>query len=687
MSWLFSMSQQAQRPQRAFYERVWQRKSLVAFDAVWPTLSVPARKRYVEELRGPQKADARPVFFPASKFSAPLIEEWSKAGLVEIDKSGSKEKIFVPPAARGFSARVHALKRYELLSDESSSQLPEYAVHACEKYELAQVMHKIVAQSFDGEEFDHVDPLETFVYCSGWPNWVCAYLKDPLGAEILKVLDAEDGWLPLNLLPSRLPNANPDALRASVDQLVNHLALVEDLDDAFNIIVGYARPVQQSRNKKKEATTPPVPVTPKHIGPVEGEASSDLRAVLLELTVEPARVKQNGEPYRKDEERLEGAMPPLPSWYNPEHSGISVRLRNALRYARDCSFTEIVGEEEKLQVSKQGQHWLASNLPEQVAKLCNFYRTPPESVYRGSWDTFYLGSGIVVVPSDKGHAGHVRYRRDLDYAPLRRELQKWFLQLPLDEFFRLEEVVTRMIANGNNPLYLGRDRKSVRIYDAGDACIPLEDVETKLAGRLLRELILTRLAPLGAIQLGLDAEGKLLVARRALLGVYFGEKPKENMAPPTARVTRVLVQPDFTVMLIGLNPAAAADLLAFAERHSGHASAESMTLKLTKESVIRGIGAGLTQETIVARLVKHATIPPPANVLTQVKSWCGVTRVVTTELKQLIRCPDEETAQRVLAAVGRKGERIAPTIVGLAHGELNTAMKKKLKDQGLLFGK
>ena len=61
-----------------------------------------------------------------------------------------------------------------------------------------------------------------------------------------------------------------------------------------------------------------------------------------------------------------------------------------------------------------------------------------------------------------------------------------------------------------------------------------------------------RLVPLGCVQTARDADGNLLLARLARLDVYFG-KAEVAEAPPRVEETRVVVQPDFSVIVIGLN--------------------------------------------------------------------------------------------------------------------------------------
>ena len=100
---------------------------------------------------------------------------------------------------------------------------------------------------------------------------------------------------------------------------------------------------------------------------------------------------------------------------------------------------------------------------------------------------------------------------------------------------------------------------------------------------MLRDLIRKRLIPLGCVQAAIDADGNLCVARHRMFDLYFGrEVAATELAGQAPRRLRVVVQPDFSIIIIGLNPAPAAELLPFCEREKrgGHGA---LTLRLTRD--------------------------------------------------------------------------------------------------------
>ena len=110
------------------------------------------------------------------------------------------------------------------------------------------------------------------------------------------------------------------------------------------------------------------------------------------------------------------------------------------------------------------------------------------------------------------------------------------------------------------------------------------------------------------------------------------------------------MQPDFSVIVIGLNPTAAAELAPFCVRAAPVGSPGAVLLKITRESVIRAVGNGLEPDEIVDRLRRHASHEVPANVLHEVRDWSRWVRRVVARTLEVLQCPDVEAADRVLGA-------------------------------------
>ena len=93
-----------------------------------------------------------------------------------------------------------------------------------------------------------------------------------------------------------------------------------------------------------------------------------------------------------------------------------------------------------------------------------------------------------------------------------------------------------------------------------------------------------RLIPLGCVRAAIDDEDKLCIARDPRLDMYFGRKVAlADLAPPPEAAGRVVVQPDFSVIVMGLNPASVAELTPFCERKTKTGSHGATVLKITRE--------------------------------------------------------------------------------------------------------
>ena len=150
---------------------------------------------------------------------------------------------------------------------------------------------------------------------------------------------------------------------------------------------------------------------------------------------------------------------------------------------------------------------------------------------------------------------------------------------------------------------------------------PLEELLEEAGRSLIESFVRRRLIPLGCVRTAIDAEGKVCIARERRLDAYFGrEVPAAELAPAADEAARVVVQPDFSVIVIGLNPTAAAELAPFCERATGGGGRGAMILKITRESVVRAVGHGLKPAEIADRLRRHASNEVPANVLREVRT-------------------------------------------------------------------
>jgi hypothetical protein len=186
------------------------------------------------------------------------------------------------------------------------------------------------------------------------------------------------------------------------------------------------------------------------------------------------------------------------------------------------------------------------------------------------------------------------------------------------------------------------------------------------------------------MQGGLDEEDELLVARTPYTALYFD--PEATVPTPTTEAraaTRVVVQPDFTVLVFGLDAAPAAELALFAERDRSSLTPGSFTFRLTKESVTRAIRRGQSIEQMIGCLRTRSTLPVPANVEKQIQSWGSQIHRVERRTMSVYQCQSSEAADKVLSLLGKKAVRLGPNMVGTPMAKLTTAQITKMTAAGI----
>ena len=221
------------------------------------------------------------------------------------------------------------------------------------------------------------------------------------------------------------------------------------------------------------------------------------------------------------------------------------------------------------------------------------------------------------------------------------------------EFSRyVESLKSHLAFMENNPLYIGHAPDQVAVFRSGQRVPRLEE-ELEAAGkRLLDRFVIRRLIPLGCVRAAIDDEGRLCIAREPRLEVYFGRKVDfADLAPPSEAAGRVVVQPDFSVIVIGLNPASVAELTPFCERTNKTGGQGATVLKITRDAVVKAVGLGMKPADMVARLARHAHNDVPANVLQEINEWANWVRHVVPSKLSVLRCGDPNTADRVMSVL------------------------------------
>ena len=705
------------RGDRDVFEKAYRRKALAPWDAKWHGLSVEARRVFLENVKGPFKklsALAAAPGVPLKNFPAAALNELTAAGFVKVQVAKSSvmvDQVIALDSVFDFAARVRALRRFHLLDADLPSELTAYVEFAFEEDQLFDIVGDVLYKMGIDELETFDETLVHFVTKQRWPGFVVRALDHPLAKRIVEVLRTAEGPISLAELPTRLNGFRPDLIRASLEKLIAHLVVFEDLDpETQDLRVGFLPEVLKGMIRAGlSRERPPLVVVehPKELGPDGGVIVNDVRAVLLEVASEPPRLKQDNSLFAKEMERFKTLMNPLPAWLTkPLKWTDEARLNQAFRWAGSLELVRHVteGKEIRLELNAGGKKWLSATLDDQNAAFFDFLTALPKRneplttklrwIYGGaaSHDDFeagdirFLGQSVTVLKIEKGKRNNYFWdAKAEDYMALRKALDGALSAMEPGVFYRVDSVEEHISHGKHNPLNRGLNPEQVSAY-WGDRLIVAEEALREDAGRLLIDQFLAlRLMPLGCVRTGIDEQGHLVVAREPRCEAYFGRKVKPSAAAAAASAAKVVVQPDFSVIVIGLNPAPAAELAPFCERKSQGGGQGAMILKITRDSVVKAVSQGLKPEEIVARLQRHASNEVPANVLKEVREWSQWVRQVTAATLNVLRCPDRATADRVMGALKRQAERVGDTIVAVDPKSLTSAERAKLRTQGIII--
>ncbi len=682
MRWMFQKQKQQHQP-IAFHDQGWKRAEMAAWDDLWAGLSVMARTAFLD-VQPPVRKGANP---PSIVLPSPVRETLLGAGLVE---EADGRRVRLASTAIGFSLRLHTLAQCRLL-DPATTDLRPYARIAYLSHQMGVAFEQVLTKNVGPMPGFYTDEyLSQYVPRRFWPDWVATFLDDIIATQIVKCLDEEGGPIPLASLASRLPKRRPDKVRAALDALVNYLAVVEGLDPTTNaLLIGFIPGVRAARAQ----STKPMPhpklterPAPAEVGPEGGLLILDLRAVLLELAGGPGRVRQDHGLYAKEQDRFLATMLVAPGWSLDEPKDRVQRLTAVVRLIQNRGFVDPIDDREKemlLRLSKGGRTWLSGGIGVQYDQLYKLYRVIRKEYGTSSADQEFLGTSFV--PRKKGNRQKSQWiLEDDDRQTIRDAVHRAFARLPEGKYVRLDDFVEFVARGPDNPLLLGTSDASKVEVRFGNRLIPPVAELYEDCGRRLVQDVTRQLVRFGCLRQGREEGGQVVLCRLPWLDVYFDKAKPPPDAPTSA--TRTIVQPDFSVIVIGIAPAAAADLALFCNRVQGQPGQGAITFQITRESVWRARSTGLTEADLLARLEKHASTPVPPNVKTQIRAWSGQVSNVSTRPGRLFRCPDAATADRVKTLLGKEAERIGTTMV-FWHSTKNLppALRNKFRDQGVFL--
>ncbi|MBZ5618389.1 MAG: helicase-associated domain-containing protein [Acidobacteriia bacterium] len=487
---------------------------------------------------------------------------------------------------------------------------------------------------------------------------------------IVQWLMAHGGHVALRDLPALAsdPEVLSAALHAGLRYALLFAALAPDTMDALiGVWPGITAHVAL-------ADVPP----PRNVAPTKTFAPcflvEDMTALLVACGTEPLRLRANdSQLFAKTVRELAATLHPLPKWVE-EDFGMEpeTRLHTTVSYVRTFGLVEEKGHPpEHMAVSARGREWLGLPMGDRLRVLMDgvLDRKQTVAAFRD-----FEGAQI-------GSAGSWLYVSTTMKPPpdIPAAIMQPFRSLQGDGFFPLEEIVA--FSRTANPLLeiFRKDKAAYFAIDSRYLNYPDTEQLQKLWSDTVRHFVRVRLLPLGGVRVGRGKEGLSIALTPA--GRYFLGQANHWQWSATAD-SQVIVQPNFEVTFLGESPAAEAEMGRFAERRGRQMGA---LFQITKKSIFAAAAAGMTAQAVLEILERVCTREVPGNVRREIQGWFTQCRKVSFESVMLIRCPDHETALRIIGLA--KGSAVALTDTVLEYqdpGKQRPGLIKKLKEMGVL---
>jgi hypothetical protein len=399
----------------------------------------------------------------------------------------------------------------------------------------------------------------------------------------------------------------------------------------------------------------------------------DMTSLLVVCATDPPRMKvEDHQMYAKTGQTLANNLRPLPKWVEEAfYMTCDHRIGIAEEFVRHFGLVEVGGYPPQMTVGDRGRAWLGLGIGDRLRVVmdCLLERKQTLAAFHN------IAKGHVSLTGSRFHINtRMSPQPDIPTAILQA-----FRSLPGDGFLLTQEIAA--FSQPVNP-FLAIYRKDKNAYVSSDAMyIRQPDAEAlqKAWSGTLHTFLRLRLLPLGGIRVGRGEEGVSIAITPA--GRYYLSQTREWER--SAKVdSQVIVQPNFEVTFLGEAAAAEAEIGRFAERRGRQIGA---LFQITKKSIFAAAGAGMTAEGVLATLERVCTREVPANVRREIQGWFAQCRKVSFEAAMLIRCPDRETALRVLGLAKGSATALSDTILEYRDpGRQRPGLIKKLKELGVL---
>lgn len=497
--------------------------------------------------------------------------------------------------------------------------------------------------------------------------------------------------VPFHELPTRFPDLPAAELGAAIREGLAHLVLFPTMrQEDMTPVLGLWPAIAARLHRPTLAW--PAAVRPDEVFH-QAFLMEDMTTVLVAAAANPLRLKLNdGSLFAKVQQELEASLVTLPPWVvamdrssQPPRSDVAVTWLRGLRLIRTTDSEGRLA----LEPTPRGRQWLGGNAKQRLKAVLDHLKEPgqePSTIAES--DDFLDDDDDEYRPRAYASFGKldfvpdaVRFHTSVDHAALRSPLVKAYASLANGDFFPLKEFVTWHVEQQNPLLKPGATQQRPSIYyEWSWQKATMEDLEHAWE-QVLLAFFRFRLLPLGGLRLGIAGErGSICVALTDVGRYLLGLADDFDYGPEHDGQGAVVVQPNFDVVFLAPSPLAEATIGRFAERH---AKGVGTLLRLTKKAILAAAAGGMTADQVLETLRRLSSKPIPANVTREIQGWFDQCRRITVRPAVLIRCPDHETATRVIGVLGNRVVSISETVLELRDAGAKSEALRKLQSQGI----
>lgn len=673
---------------------------MTLFDVNWPTvlndltrwhrLPVDARRTVLDTLKPSGSV-------PVSMVGA-YIDPILQSGIGRLDTA--QRRVLVAEGARDLVRALRAMDRHRVFDELAPGSMVRYLEEHFTNDDVLRLSgpesrhgyanrrllaSRIEFEGWTGDLLDATTPAKL----ARWATDRGATLTSPPAASlellgglqrfVRSLLDAPQP-IPLRDLVARAPGGDismfADVLYTGLEFVVVVAGLrTSDLEP----MVGVWMPA--AMELRRPTSAPPGPVVPAESFDL-AVRMEDMTALLGEALAQPVRLRASDRAvFAQARKAIDPRLVPLPQWtaaFLPVDATHRVaRASTELQRHRLARVRDGRGAAgpPRLEATPAGARWLALPPEGRLSALLgpirkSKHRNPPTSYSQGTATPFF--------------PYHIPYLIPPDALDLRGDIERAFLSVP-DTFVPIADFLEHHSRATNPLLSLQQETETRQRHWLLHLSMGGSDPRQYLRGvwrEMLQQFLIDRLVAFGGARLGVTAGGvpcfALTDAGRYLLGA------SDSFSYGVHEAVDVIVQPNFEVVFLAPAPAAEAAVARFSQRIG---RTPGVAFRITRASVLAAAEGGLVLGDVLSVLRDVSSKPIPANVERELSGWLTGVRRATLRPANLLECPDEETATRVLTVLGAKARLLTPTLFELLEMEAaaRTALTRRLRAAGVFL--